>query len=84
MPGGSGILRSTRTTRVPAHSVPWMQPTTSTRSVPPGSPRWWATIGRPCAEWPAISTAAIASGANMPGIRSGAGGASVRHDPQRR
>src|SRR5689334_16155907 len=36
----------------PAHSLPWMQPTTSTLRRADGRPYSHATIGRPRTEWP--------------------------------
>src|SRR5437868_3849863 len=41
---------------IPAVSVPWMQPTTST-GVPCGLPTSNAWIGRPCEEWPSTTAA---------------------------
>src|ERR1044071_8808181 len=49
--GGSGMCRSREITRSPAGSVPWITPTTSVAGAE-GSPRSYATIGRPRTEWP--------------------------------
>src|SRR6185503_9950759 len=49
---GGRIRRSRRTTAVPAHSLPWMQPTTITRRGACGAPDSVAMIARPPAEVP--------------------------------
>src|SRR6187200_424097 len=54
LPGG---LRRTRlcVTALPAHSFPWMQPTTSTLCGLAGSPRRCTLMGRSSVEWPTTS-----------------------------
>ena len=54
LPGG---LRRTRlcVTALPAHSFPWMQPTTSTLCGLAGSPRRCTLMGRSWVEWPTTS-----------------------------
>ena len=47
---GGRISRRRRTTAIPAHSLPWMQPTTSTRRGAWGAPDSVAMIARPSAD----------------------------------
>ena len=60
-PGREGQPRSRRATAMPAVSLPWIAPTTSTFRVAPGSPRSTATSLRPATERP--STCTIGGGA---------------------
>jgi len=56
--------RKARITGSPAHSLPWMQPTTSTR-MPAGLPARSTTIGRPSDECPMRCTGAAAPSASV-------------------
>src|SRR3954453_11838572 len=63
-PGGGAVRRRTRTTARPACSLPWMSPTASTVRGASAAPVRTASIGRPCAECPAVTTAAVSAAAS--------------------
>ncbi len=54
-PTGAPVRSRRRVTAVPAHSSPWMQPTTSTRKRAVGGPIRYSWIARPSADRPASS-----------------------------